>query len=295
MDDIKTIYTNGLYKWIILQTRRPVNCFLKKFEGGATQKEIAEILNISRGAYANVENGKREPDIETLATLATHYGVTIDHLVDLKGEPKMNGNDNARDLKYLVLAYINSEWDVSMDSISLRFSSIESNQIQAIVNSLLNEKFIHSTNPFATQKEVQITPSGFSDLEKYMKLIFLDWQFPVHSVEPWHDDIKDDYKNNHDFEIQRRIMLSSGVDKRFWSETKRLFPQDSYLNRLMDRLHIAQPTEQEISAKDKERIKKFHKLSPEDQSTIDLILNKVNDTAEHASPQGEEKRTGTDA
>lgn len=31
-----------------------------------TQQYIADMLGITRGAYTNIENGKREPDIATL-------------------------------------------------------------------------------------------------------------------------------------------------------------------------------------------------------------------------------------
>lgn len=45
-----------------------------------TQEQISHRLGITRGAYANIENGRREPDLNTLNTLATIYGVSIDYL-----------------------------------------------------------------------------------------------------------------------------------------------------------------------------------------------------------------------
>lgn len=49
-------------------------------------------MGITRGAYSNIENGKREPDISTLTLLADYYNVTIDYLVNHKenGGNKMN-------------------------------------------------------------------------------------------------------------------------------------------------------------------------------------------------------------
>lgn len=50
-------------------------------ERGETQESLAALIGITRGAYANIENGKREPDIKTMTVLANHFGVTIDQLL----------------------------------------------------------------------------------------------------------------------------------------------------------------------------------------------------------------------
>lgn len=54
---------------------------------GLTQQEISNMLGITRGAYANIENGKREPDIATMILLADHYGVTVDYLLGHDKKP----------------------------------------------------------------------------------------------------------------------------------------------------------------------------------------------------------------
>lgn len=46
-----------------------------------TQEMIANILGITRGAYANIENEKREPDLNCLNILAKHYSVSVDYLL----------------------------------------------------------------------------------------------------------------------------------------------------------------------------------------------------------------------
>lgn len=46
-----------------------------------TQAEIANLLGITRAAYTNIENGKREPDIATLDLLANHFSVSVDYLL----------------------------------------------------------------------------------------------------------------------------------------------------------------------------------------------------------------------
>ena len=51
-----------------------------------TQEELAEKLNVTRQAVSNWENGKSEPDIETLTNIAQIFDISIDELVD--GIPK---------------------------------------------------------------------------------------------------------------------------------------------------------------------------------------------------------------
>ncbi len=46
-----------------------------------TQDDIAKFLKITRGAYANIEGGKREPDFATISALADYFGVTVDFLL----------------------------------------------------------------------------------------------------------------------------------------------------------------------------------------------------------------------
>lgn len=46
-----------------------------------TQEEIAQILNITRSAYANYEQGRRTPDLDTIAKLSEYYDVSIDYII----------------------------------------------------------------------------------------------------------------------------------------------------------------------------------------------------------------------
>ena len=57
------------------------NLLLLRKRKGATQKEVASYLKISRQAYANYETGKREPDIDTLKSLSLYFEVSIDVLL----------------------------------------------------------------------------------------------------------------------------------------------------------------------------------------------------------------------
>lgn len=52
-----------------------------RFERGATQKEIADLLNMSKMAVSHWEQGDCEPSIEQLKILAKFFDVTVDYLV----------------------------------------------------------------------------------------------------------------------------------------------------------------------------------------------------------------------
>lgn len=47
-----------------------------------TQEKMASLVGITRGAYANIENGKREPDIRTMTILANYFNVSVDYLIN---------------------------------------------------------------------------------------------------------------------------------------------------------------------------------------------------------------------
>lgn len=49
---------------------------------GVSQEEVAEIIGISRQAYAKWEKGETVPDIEKSAKLAKYYETTIDNLLN---------------------------------------------------------------------------------------------------------------------------------------------------------------------------------------------------------------------
>lgn len=59
-------------------------------QSGETQAELANFLGITRAAYTNIENGKREPDYDTIKKLANHFSVTIDYLLGNEKTPTIN-------------------------------------------------------------------------------------------------------------------------------------------------------------------------------------------------------------
>lgn len=48
---------------------------------GLTQAQVAEQLSISRASYTNIENGKRDPDTQTIQALSDLFGVSVDELL----------------------------------------------------------------------------------------------------------------------------------------------------------------------------------------------------------------------
>lgn len=48
---------------------------------GCNQKEMAKLLGLTHQSYNHYENGKREPDNETLKMIADYFNVSIDYLL----------------------------------------------------------------------------------------------------------------------------------------------------------------------------------------------------------------------
>lgn len=47
-----------------------------------TQDELAKKFNLSQKTYANYENEKTQPTIETLCQIADYYGISLDYLCE---------------------------------------------------------------------------------------------------------------------------------------------------------------------------------------------------------------------
>ena len=57
-----------------------------RLERNLLQKDVAQELSISQQAYANYENGLREPDNSMLVKLANYFNVSVDYLLGLEPE-----------------------------------------------------------------------------------------------------------------------------------------------------------------------------------------------------------------
>ena len=52
-------------------------------ECGLTQRQVYEILNISPNGYASYEQGRTEPNIDTLKKLCSIFNVSADYLLGI--------------------------------------------------------------------------------------------------------------------------------------------------------------------------------------------------------------------
>ena len=52
-------------------------------EKNLSQKELAELLNVSQRSISNWENGEREPNFEMLVAIAQFFEVTTDYLLGI--------------------------------------------------------------------------------------------------------------------------------------------------------------------------------------------------------------------
>lgn len=51
---------------------------------GVKQKEVADFLGVTLGAYAHYEHGTREPAYQTLVMICKYYKVSSDYLLGLE-------------------------------------------------------------------------------------------------------------------------------------------------------------------------------------------------------------------
>lgn len=67
-----------------------------------TQTELANLLNLSHGAIAMWETGKRQPDNDTLLRIADFFNVTVDYLLGRDNE-KTPPNEDLSEGEMLLL------------------------------------------------------------------------------------------------------------------------------------------------------------------------------------------------
>lgn len=61
-----------------------------------TQDALAKDMNVSKGAVAMWETGKRKPDMDMLKKIAAYFGTTVDDLIGVENTPsKTNQLDEA--------------------------------------------------------------------------------------------------------------------------------------------------------------------------------------------------------
>lgn len=86
---IENIYVKMYNKIGIISSKICGWCVMRIYErlkelrkqSGYLQKDIADYLNISKSAYGYYEQGRNEPDIQTIVKLASYYNVSTDYLL----------------------------------------------------------------------------------------------------------------------------------------------------------------------------------------------------------------------
>lgn len=90
-----------------------------RLDNNLLQSDLADILNVGQGTISNWENGRTEPDQESLKLIAQHFNVSLDYLLGFSDdknsvpvldfeqkqeEPTQNELDSLTDLQKEIIA-----------------------------------------------------------------------------------------------------------------------------------------------------------------------------------------------
>lgn len=73
---------NEIHKGVFMDKKFCQNLEIARTQSGLTQKQVAMQLEVVESCYANWEQGRTEPNIETLRKLCTIFDITLDELVN---------------------------------------------------------------------------------------------------------------------------------------------------------------------------------------------------------------------
>lgn len=76
------------------------NLELYRKRKGISQQAVADFLGITRQAYWNYENGKREANYDTLLKLAAFFGASIENLISDRQSPSQKDEVTLDDFTY---------------------------------------------------------------------------------------------------------------------------------------------------------------------------------------------------
>ncbi|EAC5600998.1 XRE family transcriptional regulator [Listeria monocytogenes] len=109
-----------------------------------TQEDISKILGISRGAYSHIENGRNEPDMETIVKLADIFEVSTDYLLGKSNNglvdiiaAHIDSNATEEDIKE-ILAYIEEKRKEHANENEINITEIASKEDEE-VNKFVDE------------------------------------------------------------------------------------------------------------------------------------------------------------
>jgi transcriptional regulator with XRE-family HTH domain len=64
---------------------------------GITQQQLAQLMNVGRSTIAGYETKRVQPDYEKLTWLSSYFGVSIEDLLDVKGNNKNENTHSDKD------------------------------------------------------------------------------------------------------------------------------------------------------------------------------------------------------
>ena len=76
-----------------------------RLKKGATQDDMATLLNIKRQTYSAYERGVSLPDISTLTKLAEFFAVSVDDLLEIQKRSPETEQPLSEDMKTLIDSY----------------------------------------------------------------------------------------------------------------------------------------------------------------------------------------------
>ncbi|EAC6347782.1 TPA: helix-turn-helix domain-containing protein [Listeria monocytogenes] len=113
-----------------------------------TQEDISKILGISRGAYSHIENGRNEPDMETIVKLADIFEVSTDYLLGKSNNglvdiiaAHIDSNATEEDIKE-ILAYIEEKRKEHANEKEINITEVASREDKEI------NKFVDENEDF---------------------------------------------------------------------------------------------------------------------------------------------------
>ncbi|EAA0108934.1 helix-turn-helix domain-containing protein [Listeria monocytogenes] len=113
-----------------------------------TQEDISKILGISRGAYSHIENGRNEPDMETIVKLADIFEVSTDYLLGKSNNglvdiiaAHIDSNATEEDIKE-ILAYIEEKRKEHANEKEINITEVASKEDEEI------NKFVDENEDF---------------------------------------------------------------------------------------------------------------------------------------------------
>lgn len=127
---------------------------------GHTQSTLAHLLNVSQNAIYNWENGKREPNLDTILKIADIYGVSIDYLMGMSDKEESlcdmtTFHDEIDEYSHELgeFLYYNPEHKQLFDA-SMEVKQADLHLATEILN-LINGRFIEKDPTKATSKKIE--------------------------------------------------------------------------------------------------------------------------------------------